>query len=104
MEYCKFGNFRENFIFANSGKRHICHGKMSRLRHELIDRVISPGREGIIFTKLRICEVSRNKTLAKISEFTVKNSVGGAYLLICMILKLKGSKIIRIWIQLLANP
>ena len=26
--YCKFGNFRENFIFANSVKRHNCDGKI----------------------------------------------------------------------------
>ena len=25
--YCKFRNFRENFIFANSIKRHICDVK-----------------------------------------------------------------------------
>ena len=24
IRYCKFGNFRENFIFANSFKSHIC--------------------------------------------------------------------------------
>ena len=29
--YCKFGNFPENFIFANSGKRHICDVKIVRL-------------------------------------------------------------------------
>ena len=63
--YCKFGNFRENFIFGNSVKRHICDVNNSRLRHDLHvpisvkDRVISPFREHFIFTKLRICEVSR---------------------------------------------
>ena len=54
--YCKFGNFRENFIFANSVKRHICDEK-SRTGHDIPisvkDRVISPIREGLIFTKLR---------------------------------------------------
>ena len=30
-KYCEFGNFRENFIFANRVKRHICHGKNLRL-------------------------------------------------------------------------
>ena len=54
-EYCKFGNFRENFIFANSINRHICDVKPSSVN----DRVISPFREDFIFTKLRICEVSR---------------------------------------------
>ena len=32
--YCKFGN-RENFIFTNSVKRHICHIENSRLGHDL---------------------------------------------------------------------
>ena len=63
MKYCKFGNFRENFIFANSVKRHICDARNSRLRHDIPisvnDRVISPFREDFVFTKLRICEVSR---------------------------------------------
>ena len=63
MKYCKSGNFRENFIFANSVKRHICEAKNSRLGHDLHisvgDRVISAFREDFIFTKLRICEVSR---------------------------------------------
>ena len=57
------GYFRENFIFANSVKRHICDVKHSRPGHSLPlsvnDRVISPFREDFIFTKLRICEVSR---------------------------------------------
>ena len=45
--FCKFGNFRENFIFANSIKSHICQVKISRLGHDspisLNDRVISRG-------------------------------------------------------------
>ena len=76
MKYCKFGNFRENFIFANSVKRHICDVKNSRLRHDIPisvnDRVISPFREDFVFTKLR-----ENKTLAKISEFTVGVKIRG---------------------------
>ena len=28
FSYCKYGNFRENFIFANSVKRNICHVKI----------------------------------------------------------------------------
>ena len=63
FEYCLFGNFRENFIFANSIKRHISDVKKSRIKQDLPlsinDRVILPFREGFIFTKLRICEVSR---------------------------------------------
>ena len=60
--YFRFGNFRENFIFANSIKKHI--KKNSRLRQDLPisinDRVMLPFREGFIFTKLCICEVSQN--------------------------------------------
>ena len=73
--YYKLGNFRENFIFANSVKRHICHGKKSRLGHNLNtsvnDRVICH------FTRVNFHETSQlrsfceNKTLEKISEFTV---------------------------------
>ena len=33
--YCRFGNFRENFIFANSIKRHIINVKKSPLRQGL---------------------------------------------------------------------
>ena len=51
------GYFRENFIFANSVKRHICDVRNSRLGHSLPlsvnGRVISPFREDFIFTKLR---------------------------------------------------
>ena len=60
---CKFGNFRENFVFANNAKRQVCDFKNSRLGHDLhisvIYRVISPFREGFIFTKFRIFEVSQ---------------------------------------------
>ena len=58
MLYCRFGNFRENFIFVNS----ISDVENSRLRQYLPisinDRVILPFREGF-------------KVLAKISKFTV---------------------------------
>ena len=33
-KYCKFGNFRENFVFANGVKRHICDMKNSQARHD----------------------------------------------------------------------
>ena len=60
---CKFGNFRENLIFANSVKRHICQVINSRLWHDLFisvnDNEFSPFREAFIFAKLRIREVSR---------------------------------------------
>ena len=61
--YCKFGNFCENFILVNSDKRHICSLQTLGLRYDLPisvkKRVILPFREGLIFTKLGICEVSR---------------------------------------------
>ena len=58
-KYCKFGNFRENFIFENGTKRQICDVKNSQQRHDLPIsvnvRVISPFYEGFNFMKLRIC-------------------------------------------------
>ena len=55
VKYCKSGNFRENFIFANSIKIHICDAKHSRLGRDLRilvnDRVISAFRED--FAKFR---------------------------------------------------
>ena len=63
LRYCKFGNFRENFIFAKSVKIQIYDVKHSQTGHDLPisvnHRVISPIRESLIFTKLCICEVSR---------------------------------------------
>ena len=63
MYYCKFGHFRENFIFANSVKTHICNVENSRQGRgspiSVNDRVISPIHEDFIFTKLGVCEVSR---------------------------------------------
>ena len=57
LNYCKSGNFRDNFIFANSVKRHICDAKNSRLGHgvslSVDDRVISLFLEGFILTKFR---------------------------------------------------
>ena len=56
--YCKFENYRENFIFPNNIKRHIWDVKNTQLGHDLPilvnDRVIFPFRKGFIFTKLRI--------------------------------------------------
>ena len=50
--YYRFGNFRENFIFANSINRHISDVKNSRLRQDLPisinNRVIFQFREGFI--------------------------------------------------------
>ena len=56
-------------FFANSVKRHICDVKNSRLGYDLPTpvnvRMILPFREGFIFTKLSICEVSRKKNSRK---------------------------------------
>ena len=50
LVYCRFGNFCENFFFANSIKRHISDVKNSRLRQDLPisinDSVILPICEG----------------------------------------------------------
>ena len=55
--------FRGNFIFANSVQTHIFDVKKSRqgldLPKSVNERVISPIRAGLIFTNIRICEVSR---------------------------------------------
>ena len=62
LHFCKFGNFRKNFIFANSVKRYICN-ENSVLVHDLPtsieDRVYKPFCQSFSFTKLRSCEVSR---------------------------------------------
>ena len=86
--FCKFGNFREYFIFANSIKMHICDVNNSRLGHDLSisvnDRVISPIREGFILTKLRIfiCEVfAKMKPSRKFSELIVLDGDGAYYIL-----------------------
>ena len=69
-----FGNFRENFIFANSVKSHICDVNNSRLRHDLPISVnyreISPYREDLISRIFAYAKFRENKILAKISEFT----------------------------------
>ena len=56
--YCKLGNFRENFIFVNSIKKHICKVEISRPRHDLPfsvnNKVTMPSHEGFIFMKLHI--------------------------------------------------
>ena len=35
LQYCKLGNFPDNFIFVNSVKRHICDVQNSRLEYDL---------------------------------------------------------------------
>ena len=62
FKYCKFGNYRENYIFANIVKIHIYDIKKLRLGHDLLIsvnyRVNMPFCEDFIFTKLGICQVS----------------------------------------------
>ena len=59
---CKSGNFREDFIFADSVKRHICDAKISRLGHDFtISENDSDFREMILF--------SRNFAYAKFREY-----------------------------------
>ena len=73
--YCKSGIYRENFTFVKSVKRHINDVKNSRLGHDLPtsvnDIVISPFREGIFSRNFAYAKFRENKTLVKISEFTV---------------------------------
>ena len=75
--YCISGNFRENLIFANSVKRHTCDVKISRLGHDLpitvIDSVISRFARISFSRNFAYAKFHENKTLAKISEFTVLN-------------------------------
>ena len=67
--YCKYVNFRENFIFAKSVKRHICNVKNLQLGHDLPlsvnDILISPFHKDFIFTKHGLCEDSQKLNLAK---------------------------------------
>ena len=72
--YCKSGNFRENFIFVNSVKLHICDVKHLQLGHDPIsvnDILISPFREDFISRNFAFAKFRGNKPLAKILEFTV---------------------------------
>ena len=73
--YCKFGNFRENFVFANSIKRHICNVKNSRLGQDLSwsvnDRMISLFREGFIFIYAKFLE---NKPSRNFRIYSSKNN------------------------------
>ena len=61
MAYCKFGNFRENFIFPNSIKRHICDALSPQLAHDLHISAFA--------------KFGKNITLAKISELTVVHGI-----------------------------
>ena len=71
--YCKFGNFRENFIFANGVKRHICHVKNSPPGYDLPISVNNSdiAISGEFYFHGTMRSFAKNKMLAKISEFTV---------------------------------
>ena len=62
--YCKFGNFRENFIFANSVIRHICQYKNSRLVPDsppsVNDRVFSPFCQSFIISRKKPSRIFPN--------------------------------------------
>ena len=62
LEYCKFGNFRENFIFENSDKRHICDVKKLRLGYDL------PVSVNDRFAQIVRISFSRNFAYAKFRE------------------------------------
>ena len=47
--YCKCGNFRENFLFPNSVKRHIRHVQYSLLGHDLPTSVMFTILRGLYF-------------------------------------------------------
>ena len=74
-KYCRFGNFRENFVFANCIKRHIGDVKNSQLRQDLPisinDRVILPFHKGLFSRNFSYAMFRENKVLSKISEFKV---------------------------------
>ena len=78
MLYCRFGNFRENFIFANCIKRHIRDVKNSRLRQDLPipinDRVILPFREDFIFAKLRFAKIKSSRKFPNL-QYTNRNDI-----------------------------
>ena len=71
VAYCKLGNFRGNFVFANSVKRRFREVKIRDLG--MISKWPSDFaiRRGFFFHETSHAKFRENKTLAKISEFTV---------------------------------
>ena len=66
----KFENFRDNFIFANSVKRHICEVK--KFSTGVWFACIRKRKSDLATSRVfYFHEASQNKTLAKISEYTV---------------------------------
>ena len=59
-EYCKFGNFRENFIFGKIVKCRICDIKNLGLVHDLANKSISV-EDSVIFP-FRKCFILAAKT------------------------------------------
>ena len=72
---CKFGNFRENFIFAKKHLKNISDVKNSRLRHGLHvpfsvnDKVICLFARVLFSRNFAYAKFLENKVLAKISEY-----------------------------------
>ena len=78
IDYCKFGNFRENFVFANSVKRRICDIKN---RDYGMIHLINKRQSGFAFShrfyfhETSHAKFSEKKTLAKVSKFTGRLSI-----------------------------
>ena len=70
MSYCKIRNFRDNFIFANSVKTHICDVRFSGQERDLPlsvnERVISPICEGFIFMKRSFTKINPSRKFPKL--------------------------------------
>ena len=65
-QYCKFGNFRENFIFANNVKRHICDVK-NREQGKIYQYFISEQQSDIANSRgFDFHETSHMRSFAKI--------------------------------------
>ena len=73
--YCKLENIRENFIVANSDKRHICDIKNLQIGYDLTisvnDRRLHEIARILFLRNFAYVKFCKNKTLAKISQFTV---------------------------------
>ena len=63
--YCKFGYFRDNFIFANNIKIYVCDVKNSRLENDLPTTV--NGSDFAIFARFYFSETSQMRSFTKIN-------------------------------------
>ena len=69
--YCKFRNFCENFIFTNSAKTHVFNVKNLQQERDLPISVNNRVNSKICEDFILYAKFHKNKTLAKIFEFTV---------------------------------